>query len=97
MKTKHTLALRKVATPPKPTGLGVNLIIGDLDGTFKHGQWPSGIAAAIITNDLRAAVAAAYEFTTWEDVQEAVRFVYTHIEMGKIEAWRKKLRKGGAR
>lgn len=87
----------KKLSMPKPSGVGINPIISDLDGTFKHGAWPAGIAAAIITNDLRAAFTDGDGGVTLAEIGEAVRFVYTHIPTGKVQEWRRKLGKGGAK
>lgn len=109
-KTKRTMierALRKLDAAPATQGGKLNpvvpnhgtsetarAIIDELRDTFELGERPSGIAAAVILNDLKAVVAESIPFMEWVDVCEAVRFVHTHVPVGKVQEWRKKLQKG---
>ena len=89
---KTAPTIDKLLATAKPT---LNLIIGDIDGAFKYGHIPRGVAAAVITNDLQAAVTAKtpVEFT-WAEIQDAVRFVQA-CPPEIVNKWRRKLGKGG--
>lgn len=87
-------ALYTAHRQPPVSGENTNVIIAELKDTFTNDQWPVGVTAALITNELSRAIGAGWSGLKWEQIEEAYRFMMTHVPAIKVTEWARKLGKG---
>ena len=98
MKTK-SFPKAKAAKQLFPLGhpQNTNLIIDDLKMTF--GKWPEGfypdsLSRAIICNNLKAVICRNVG-VSWLEIENAVRFLHSHVPAAKIAKYRREFSPDG--